>query len=222
MQPDRGRVVPLSPKTAWLVVAVVWGGYFLLRAVDAAEPADRVAKGLLMPALLLWVLAALGTRSPRWLVAGLVFATVGDIAILVTLEAGLVGFLVMQLCYIAGFLGLGAAGALRRRWPVIAGYAAIWLGVNVGLGPSLGALQLPVLVYSLAICTMAALAAGVSSRVGLGAALFLFSDALIALGEAGVEPPGRAALIMPTYLAGQYLIATGWVRRVDPGIAVPA
>lgn len=221
MQPDRARVVPVSPRAAWLVVAAVWAGYFLVRTLDAAGPVERVAKGLLMPALLLWVLAALGPAAPRWLVAGLVFVTVGDIAIDVTLEAGLVGFLVMQICYIAGFLALGAAGGLRRRWRVAAGYAAVWIGVNAVLGPSLGDLQVPVLVYSLAICVMASLAAGVSTRVGLGAALFLLSDALIALGEAGIGLPGRAVLIMPTYLAGQYLIATGWARLVRPDVQVP-
>ena len=59
--------------------------------------------------------------APRWLVAGLVFATVGDIAILYVFELGILGFLVMQICYIAGFLGLGAVRGLRRRWPAALG-----------------------------------------------------------------------------------------------------
>ena len=210
-----------AQRRAWAVVGVLWGTYFLVRAVDATEAIEHVAKALLMPALLLWVLAALGSAAPRWLVRGLVFATLGDIAILYIFELGILGFLVMQICYILGFLALGARAGLRRRWRVAAAYAAVWIGVNAILGPSFGALQVPVLVYSLAICVMAALAAGVSARVGSGAALFLLSDALIALGEAGIGLPGRAVLIMPTYLAGQYLIATGWARRVDPDVVVP-
>ena len=219
--PERLAPFPITERAAWLIVGVVWAMYFVLRALQVAEPIERVAKGLLMPVLLLWVLAALGSSAPRALVLGLVFATVGDIAIDIRFEAGIAGFLVMQVCYIVGFVGLGAARGLRDRWPVAATYAAIWLAVNIGLGPSFGDLQVPVAVYSLALCVMAALAAGVSSRVGIGAALFLLSDALIAVGEADLDFTGRGLLIMPTYLAGQYLIATGWVRQVRPEVRLP-
>ncbi len=208
-------------RSAWLLVALIWGSYLLLRAAGAAGWIEHLAKSLLMPALLLWVLVALGSGAPRWLVAGLVFATVGDIAILYVFELGILGFLVMQICYTMGFLGLGAWGGLRPRWWPALGYAAIWLAVNVGLGPQFGDLRIPVVVYSAAICTMAALATGVSHRVGLGAALFLISDMFLAFGEAGIDFAGRSAIVMPTYLAGQYLIATGWARRVDPDVVVP-
>ncbi len=210
-----------SQRAAWLVVGILWGGYLLVRMVDAAEPIQHVAKWLLMPVLLMWVVVALGSAAPRWLVAGLVFATVGDIAILYVFELGILGFLVMQVCYTVGFLGLGAWGGLRRRRSPAFVYAAIWLAVNIGLGPQFGDLRIPVLVYSLAICTMAALATGVSTRVGIGAALFLVSDLFLAFGETGIDFAGRSAIVMPTYLAGQYLIATGWARRVDPDVLVP-
>jgi uncharacterized membrane protein YhhN len=172
---------------------------------------ERVLKALLMPALLLWVLAAAGRGAPRWLVAGLVFATVGDIAIDLDFVAGMLGFLVMQLCYIAGFVRAGAVRRIRQRWWPVLAYGTIWLAANVGLGPQLGELRLPVAVYSLAICVMAALATAVSRRVGIGAALFVVSDALIAAGEAGVDVPLRSALVMPTYLAAQWCIASGWL-----------
>lgn len=209
-------------RVGWVVLVVVWAGYFLLRALAVPESLEHVAKGLLMPALLLAIVGAMGRATPRLLVVGLLLAMVGDIAIDIMFEAGMAGFLAMQLAYIAGFVGLGAVSVLRRRWPAAATYAALWVGVNLVLGPELGDLRIPVLVYSAAICVMAALAVGVSARVGVGAALFLFSDALIAAGEADVEFSGRAALIMPTYLAGQYLIATGWARAVRPEVAIPA
>ena len=97
----------------------------------------------------------------------------------------------------------------------------MWITVNLALGPALGDLRLPVLVYSAALCTMAALGAGVNARIGVGAALFLISDTLIACGEADLDYVGRSALVMPTYLAAQYLIATGWLRRVSPGVRLP-
>jgi uncharacterized membrane protein YhhN len=154
-------------------------------------------------------------------VRGLAFATAGDIAIIFVFELGILGFLLMQVCYILGFLALGARAGLRQRWPVALIYASFWLTVNIGLGPRFGDLRIPVLVYSLAICLMAALAAGVSARVGIGAALFLTSDLCLAFGEAGIDFPGRSVIIMPTYLAGQYLISTGWARRVDPDVLIP-
>jgi uncharacterized membrane protein YhhN len=206
---------------AWTALAIVWAGYFLLRALDAPEAVERIAKGLLMPALLVAVVGSLGRATPRLLVVGLLWATVGDVAIDIVFEAGMVGFLIMQLTYIVGFVGLGAVAGLRRRWPAAVGYAALWVVVNVLLGPELGELRVPVLVYSAAICTMAALAAGVSARVGVGAALFVASDALLGAGVADVDFPGRSALVLPAYLAGQYLIATGWARAVRPDVRLP-
>ncbi|HEX6888618.1 MAG TPA: lysoplasmalogenase [Candidatus Nanopelagicales bacterium] len=199
------------------MLVLTWGTYLAVRLLQPGVPLERVLKGLLMPALLVWVLARVSGPAPKGLVLGLVLATVGDIAIDVNFIAGMLGFLGMQLCYIAGFVGLGAAGALRRRWPIALAYAGIWAGANLVLGPALGDLRLPVLVYSLAICVMAALGCGVNATVGLGAALFLISDALIAVDRAGLDLPLGSALVMPTYLAGQYWIASGWVRALATG-----
>ena len=224
-RPRSVRPVPIGPATtrpraAWLLLLVLWAGYFLAAWLDVAVPVERVLKGLLMPALLLCVLATLRDRSPRWLAVGLVFATVGDIAIDVSFEAGLLGFLVMQVCYIVGFVGLGATRTRSVRLAA-AGYGLVWIVVNLVLGPTFGELRIPVLIYSAALCTMAALGAGVNARVGIGAALFLISDTLIACGQADLDFAGRSALVMPTYLAGQYLIATGWMRRIRRDVWVP-
>jgi len=65
----------------------------------------------------------------------------------------------------------------------------------------------PVLGYSLLLTAMAATAAGTGRLAGIGGALFLVSDGALALGMADVDFPGRAAVVMPTYLAAQLLIA---------------
>jgi uncharacterized membrane protein YhhN len=78
--------------------------------------------------------------------------------------------------------------------------AVIWPGLD-------GGLRLPVLGYSLLLTAMAASAAGIGRLAGLGGALFLASDGLLALGLAEVDFPGRGAAVMPTYLAAQLLIA---------------
>ncbi len=208
-------------RTAWAVVGVSWGAYLVMEVTGFDGPVRTVVKGTLMATLLAWVLVALGSRAPRWLVAGLAFALLGDVLLDIRFEVGMVGFLVMQLCYIAGFLGLGAWAGLRARWPIGVTYLLVGVGANVALGPHLGALAIPVVIYSTAILTMAALACGVGDRVGVGAALFVISDALIGVDKAGAGFPGRGLVVLVTYLAAQYLIATGWARRVDPDVLVP-
>jgi uncharacterized membrane protein YhhN len=206
---------------AWGVVGATWLTYLMMQVAGFEGPLRLVVKGMLMATLLGWVLVALGPRAPRWLVAGLAFAILGDVLLDVRFELGMVGFLLMQICYIVGFLRLGAWTGLRARWPVGVAYVIVGLGANIALGPHLGSLAIPVLVYSTAILSMAALASGVGSRVGLGGLLFVISDALIGVDKAGAGFPGRGMVVMLTYLAAQYLIATGWARRVDPDVLVP-
>ena len=217
----RSRSDPRSQRTAWVVVGVSWSIYLVMQVTGFDGPLRTVAKGFLMPTLLAWVLVALGSRAPRWLVAGLAFATLGDVLLDIWFEVGMVGFLVMHLCYITGFLRLGAWAGLRARWPVAIAYLLVGVGANVALWPHLADLAVPVLIYSTAILTMAALASGVAERVGLGGALFVISDALIGVDKAGAGFPGRGLIVLLTYLAAQYLIATGWARRTDPDVIVP-
>jgi uncharacterized membrane protein YhhN len=217
----RSRSDPRSQRTAWVVVGVSWSIYLVMQVTGFDGPLRTVAKGFLMPTLLAWVLVALGSGAPRWLVAGLAFATLGDVLLDIWFEVGMVGFLVMHLCYITGFLRLGAWAGLRTRWPMAIAYLLVGVGANVALWPHLGDLAVPVLIYSTAILTMAALASGVDNRVGLGGALFVISDALIGVDKAGAGFPGRGLVVLLTYLAAQYLIATGWARRVDPDVLVP-
>jgi uncharacterized membrane protein YhhN len=179
-----------------------------------------LAKPLLIPALIWWVLAVRRSAAPRLLVGGLALAWLGDLALMLpgdtAFVVGLLLFLGMQVCYARGFVGLGAVSALRSaRWLPVAG-AALWVGLNVVLGPSLGTLRLPLLVYSAALTTMAVLACGVSlrvgsPRVGIGGVTFLVSDLLIGLDTAGIDVPLHGPFVMATYVVGQLLIATGWI-----------
>jgi uncharacterized membrane protein YhhN len=174
---------------------------------------------VLLALLIAWVLLARGRHTPRLLLAGLVFAWLGDVALDgpgdLRFILGIALFLVMQVCYSMGFVGLGALGALRRRiWLPIAA-AVLWVGLNVGLGPMLGDMRWPLAVYSAALITMATLSLGVSARVGAGGVLFLVSDLLIGLDAAAFDVPLRHILVIGTYAAAQLLIVTGWVEKVD-------
>jgi uncharacterized membrane protein YhhN len=169
------------------------------------QPLQWVAKPLLAPLLLWYLLRTAGMSLVGW---GLVFATAGDVALLVPGTApflvGMACFLGTQVCFLLAFLRrapLSRAAAL--------GYGVLWAALNVALWPSLGTLRVPILVYSLALSAMAAAAAAVSRTVAAGAALFLLSDLLIGLGAADLDFPGRDLAVMTTYIAALFLITTG-------------
>ncbi|WP_433385281.1 lysoplasmalogenase [Micromonospora sp. KLBMP9576] len=171
-----------------------------------------LAKPLLAPVLLVYLLRARRRVDP--VAVGLVFATGGDIALLLSGDtAFLVGmgcFLVTQIAFLAAFL--------RHRRPPAAGliiYLALWAVANLLLWRALGPLRLPVLGYSLALSLMAAAANGVSRRVALGGGLFLLSDLLIGLDAVDLRIPGHGLAVMITYIAALLLITTGWVAASD-------
>ncbi|MER5702081.1 lysoplasmalogenase [Micromonospora sp. NPDC002296] len=175
-----------------------------------------LAKPLLAPLLLLWLLRS-GRRFDGFAL-GLIFATGGDVALLLPGEpAFLVGmgfFLGAQVSFIVTF-------ARHRRPPVavVLGYLVLWALANVVLWGPLGELRLPVLGYSLALCLMAAAAAGVSARAAVGGAFFLVSDLLIGLDAAGTTLPGHGLLVMSTYITALLLLTTAWAAAGGPDAA---
>jgi uncharacterized membrane protein YhhN len=68
---------------------------------------------------------------------------------------------------------------------------------------------LPMAAYALLLTATAVASRWHNSRSGVGGALFLVSDALIALRMSGRDFPGRGALTMSTYAVGQYLLTSG-------------
>ncbi|WP_433079582.1 lysoplasmalogenase [Dactylosporangium sp. CA-052675] len=191
-------------KLFWAAVAVE-----LIGVATDQHVLQWIAKPLIAP-LLLWYLHR---RGP--IATALVFATVGDIVLLipgrVPFLLGLAAFLGTQIALLTGFLRRG-----RPRALAVAGYAVVWAGVNAALWGQLGALRGPVLGYSLALAAMACAATGVNARTGLGGALFLVSDLLIGVGAAGLDFPGRDLAVMATYVAALYLIVTAAVSARAP------
>ncbi|WP_433342143.1 lysoplasmalogenase family protein [Micromonospora sp. CA-111912] len=175
-----------------------------------------LAKPLLAPLLLLWLLRS-GRRFDGFAL-GLIFATAGDVALLLPGEpAFLVGmgfFLGAQVSFIVTFIR-----HRRPPVPVVVGYLVLWALANVVLWGPLGELRLPVLGYSLALCLMAAAAAGVSARAAVGGAFFLVSDLLIGLDAAGTTLPGHGLLVMSTYITALLLLTTAWAAAGGPDAA---
>ena len=185
-------------------------------------PAHWLVKA--MPALSLALLVKLqleGTQSVL-LVAALTLSAGGDIALSVQEDGaqtyfvvGLGLFLGAHLCYVVAF-------ALHRRYqparlPVMIAFVIVAVAMVILLLPHLGAMRLPVLLYVAAIASMG-LTATLNTRGGtlliIGAALFFFSDATIAVNTFLLPEPHPVAsyVIMPTYYVAQYCIATAFLK----------
>ena len=146
------------------------------------------------------------------------FSALGDIALEFDglFIVGMGFFAAAHVCYVTFFLRSGAAACLRRRWYIAVGYAVVWAALVALLWSGLGELQIPVAAYSLLLTGTAALSAGLGWRTGVGGALFFVSDGLIALRLADLpQPPMPSMWIMSTYIAAQYLLASGTVRWSD-------
>jgi uncharacterized membrane protein YhhN len=212
----------------------VVSGLNVLGHVVAAPALVTVTKPALMPLLAAYLLAATArplTRRVRLVLVALAFSWAGDLALMGTGEvfflAGLGGFLLAQLSYIAAFAPTVRDGPLGRRPVLVLPYVLAWAALIAVLAPSLGSLLVPVMLYGAALLTMAATATGVHRWTVVGAALFVVSDSLLALtrlSDALALGEGAAgALVMSTYTLGQGLIVAGVVAaervRATPATA---
>ncbi|WP_110240865.1 lysoplasmalogenase [Nocardioides gilvus] len=187
-----------------------------------------ITKTLLMPALALVLVVGLGRdgRWPTWgrlAVVGVFFSWLGDLALIgegdVFFLSGVGLFAVAQLAYAFTFRAAGEATRTAGRPWLLVPYVAWWLALvaffvaGEGITPLLGALAL----YGILLGTMAWLANRISTATAIGAALFVLSDSLIALGGlGGLELPLHGFWVMLTYLAAQWLIVRGLLLRSSP------
>jgi uncharacterized membrane protein YhhN len=205
----------------------------IVALITGATPLERATKALLMPLLAARVLSRDGRRL---IAAALLLSAAGDIALqfnagIGIFIAGMICFAAAHVCYVRFFIGSGVLPGLRRYWPIPVGYAVLWAALMTAIWPDLGALQAPTALYSLLLTATAVTSAGYGPRTGVGGALFLLSDAFLGLNMADMELPLSDVWVMVTYIAAQYLIAsgamatprgaaepqTGWVAERLPG-----
>lgn len=203
--------------------------FILVALVDlffVASPAYNqyrlFSKPLLMPVLAVYLVASgLTSVRKKILLAGLAFATAGDILLLKMdstsfFMGGLISFLFTHVCYIIYFSQFKAPGKkLYQRYPVllvlITAYACTLVYI---LYPRLGTMLIPVIVYtvvlmSMLIATMHAsdgFSNGTRNLFLSGSALFVVSDSVLAVNTFHSSFMGAGIIIMSTYCAAQALI----------------
>lgn len=156
----------------------------------------------------------------RLFLLALVFAWLGDVLLMFQRQnalfflLGLGSFFVMQGLYIQHF----KTKMISFKWLVIILFLLFSVGMLSVVLPKLDSeLKGPVMAYILAITLMGIMAyqrrGGVPTQsfqmVLVGAILFMISDSCIALNKFVVPSEVIQFLIMPTYIAAQYLIVRG-------------
>jgi uncharacterized membrane protein YhhN len=209
---ERGRT--------WWLAFLAASGVHLAGQLAGATWLHQATKPLLMPPLVAWfVTVAPAGRVRTLVIVALGWSWLGDLGLMGSGEmwflAGLGAFLLAQLTYVVTFWRWRGGSVLRRPL-LLAPYVLVLAGLLAVLWGDLGDLRGPVVAYAVVIVSMAVLATGAGRMVAVGAALFVLSDALIAVGSLTeqVRLPRHGFWVMATYLAAQALIAGGIVGRL--------
>ncbi len=191
---------------------------------------NALAKPLLIPALLLLLLFSTASlHSKNLIVAALLFSFSGDVLLLFESKGplffigGLASFLATHICYILYFINIKSPRpSLIRKQPWLAALiAAFGISLVQLLLPGLGSLTLPVIIYTIVICTMMICSLHVFLKTGApsnrlfaaGALLFIASDSMLAMNKFYKPFSAASVLIILTYCAAQFCIVQGVIQR---------
>lgn len=195
-----GGAPALADTSQWFLVPALAGCLWL--ATRSATGAGRRRSRLVRLTLLALGFSWLGDTAPD--------LADGDAAFLV-----MVGFfLCAQVTYALAFWPCRAGSVLRRPL-ALAPYLVAFLVLVAACAPGAGPLLVPVVVYGACLVLMAVTATGVDRLAAVGGAVFLVSDALIALNAFApwYALPAHGFWVMLTYVAGQVLLVRGVMRR---------
>ncbi len=175
-----------------------------------------VCRFLLMPVLgwFCWTTAARRSHLVILVLIALGFSWLGDLSAPVLIKIGF--FLVAQIVYVVAFRPFWRLSLIARP-PLLMAYGIALSGLIGVVAAAAGPLAAPVAVYGVSLAVMAVLATGVSRLTGVGGALFLVSDIVLAV-ELFVAPgviPYALVVNMALYLPAQLMITLGVLQQVS-------
>lgn len=173
--------VLLMPALAWVL------------HVSTPDPPSRLVRLVLVGLGLCWI----GDTIPRFFPDG----TDLDLALM------LGAFVLAQLVYVAAFAPFVGRSIIRTRPKLLIPYLFVFLAVLGLTAGGTGGFLVGVIVYGAVITAMAVLATGLDRIAGIGGALFMVSDALIAVRAfGGLAVPHHELWVMLTYVLAQAMI----------------
>jgi uncharacterized membrane protein YhhN len=216
-------------KTAILLpLTLISGVLCWLAQQDVGLPRDLVFITKPLTTILIIIYAwQRGHDTPllrRWVILGLFLSLAGDVFLMWPqyFVPGLLAFLAAHIAYLWAFTRVRRFGAWIWGFVV---YALIAGAILSQLWPHVpGALRAPVAAYVIFLGAMAAQAAAVGwlargtadakrgAVLALGGALFLASDACLAINKFGGPVPVASLMVLPTYWTAQWCIAS-WLER---------
>lgn len=210
-----------------LVVFIAATVVHLAAQAGETTTAQDWSQGFLMPALALVVWAWYPPGLVRTgVLAALLFSWVGDMLPKFVPEdaeflAMVGGFLVAQVIYVVVFsrwVRIAVRTPRGQRPLVIATlvYLPVVIVLSILMLPHAGSLTPAVAAYAVIIALMAVCSWAVHPIAGVGAALFVISDALIGLNTfwPAYDLPGHGLWVMLTYIAAQAVLVLGIGRRL--------
>jgi uncharacterized membrane protein YhhN len=189
----------------------------LIAIIFKIDILNLICKPLIIPALL-GVYYFMSTHKNKWYILALVGSFLGDLFLLFSgsryFMLGLSAFLVAHIGYIL------MVSKMLKKWHIndlllsFIIFFGFLLGLLFVLKGHLGAMQIPVVIYGLALTTFGALAlmnylqqkSTAAKLLLVGASVFVVSDSLLAVNKFYKPLAAFAVLIMLTYIVAQYLI----------------
>ena len=194
-----------------------------------------IFKPLIVGTLLAYLVINNGQKgkAASYAIAGLVFSLLGDVLLIfeqmnpLFFMGGLISFLVAHLLYILYYIRSAAnvAGKTLKNRILIVGLMVIYgIVFYILVYNNLGALKLPVFIYTSVLISMNIFALNRYGKVnsesfGLvmgGALFFACSDSLLALNKFLLPLPLAGVWILATYAVAQYLIIKGVLHSSQP------
>jgi len=174
-------------------------------------------KPFIIPGILLMYTLFVPGKN-KWYVGALIFSFLGDVFLLFSgknyFMLGLSAFLLAHLCFIKIVLQKIGKADLNK---ILLGFIIFFgflLGLLFVLKGSLGALQIPVVIYGFVITSFGALSFAnylqhknkAALMLLIGALVFLGSDSMLALNKFYAPNELLNLMVMVTYIVAQYLI----------------
>jgi uncharacterized membrane protein YhhN len=159
------------------------------------------------------------------ILTAIIFSCLGDTILLFEnmFVFGLGSFLIAHVCYISAFIqdNQGWIFTKKDRWFWVIPVAVYGIVFMSYLFPHLGAMTVPVCVYSTAILTMFLTVINRWKSVSydsfwwvlIGAVFFCLSDSLLAINLFAQPVPLGNILVITTYAIGQFLMILGSLKK---------